>query len=86
MLVLVSQNNGDITLFTVLSIERLPRLADLAKSWDGPVSAAVAISNLSSEIPMVVDVWLNTPEMRRNVDVHLVLDDKVIEMHAQRYC
>ena len=62
----------------MLSIERLSRLVDLAKSWDGPVSAAVAISNMSTEVPLVVNAWLNIPEMRRNVDVHLVLDDKVI--------
>ena len=65
-------------MFTILSIERLSRLVDLAKNWDGSLSAAVAITNMSTEIPLVVDAWLNTPEMRRNVDIHLVLDDKVI--------
>ena len=71
-----SQDKNDITVFTLASLERLTRLVELAKSWDGPISAAVSVSK-TTEIPLVVDAWLNTPEMRRNVDVHLVFDDKV---------
>ena len=58
------------------------RLVDLAKNWDGPISAAMSISNISTDIHIVLDAWLNTPEMRRNVDVHLMFDDKV---NASRY-
>ena len=60
-------------------MERLSRLVDLANSWGGPISAAVVVNNISADVPLVVDTWLNTPTMRRNVDIHLTIDDKVIK-------
>lgn len=60
------------------SLDRLERLIRLAKVWDGPMSMAIAVSNISEEIPIILNAWLSTPEMRRNVDIHLLYDDKVI--------
>lgn len=68
---------NDITLFTVLSIERLQRLMDLLENWDGPVSVAIGITNAAKELPQVMNAWLNNPKMRRNADIHLLFDDKV---------
>lgn len=65
-------------MFTVVSIERLERLVYLAESWNGPMSAAVAITNSATEIPLLVNTWLNTSALRKNVDIHLIFDDNVI--------
>lgn len=71
------KDKNDITLFTLGSMERLERLTQLAKVWDGPMSIAIPISNSSTEIPIIFDTWLNTPGMRRNVDIHLLYNDDV---------
>lgn len=59
-------------------MERLERLVYLAESWNGPMSAAVAITNLATELPLLVNAWLNTSALKNNVDIHLIFDDKVI--------
>lgn len=59
-------------------MERLERLVYLAESWNGPMSAAVAITNLATELPLLVNTWLNTSALRNNVDIHLIFDDNVI--------
>ena len=71
------QNKKDITVFTVVSIERLSRLADLAENWDGPMSVAVAISDISTELPVFVNAWLSNPKLRRNADIHFLFNDNV---------
>lgn len=71
------QEYKDITLFTLGSIDRLERLVNLAKAWNGPMSMAIPITNSTEELPIIFDAWINTPEMRRNVDIHLLFDDKV---------
>ena len=58
-------------------MDRLERLVYLAESWGGSISAAVSIANASEEIPTLVNAWMNTPALRRNVDIHLMFDDKV---------
>lgn len=58
-------------------MERLERLIYLAESWGGPISAAISIMNMSDEIPTLMDAWMNTPALRRNVDIHLMFDDEV---------
>ena len=72
-----AQKYNDITMFTLGSLDRLGRLIDLANVWDGPMSIAVSVSNSSNDIPIIVDAWLNTPAMRRNVDIHLLFNDEV---------
>lgn len=71
------QNRYDITLFTLISMERLQRLSDLVENWDWPISAGIAVTKPAIEIPKIVNAWLNNPKMRRNVDVHLLFDDRV---------
>ena len=58
-------------------MDRFERLVYLAESWGGPISAAVSIVNVIKEIPTLVNAWMNTPALRRNVDIHLMFDDKV---------
>ena len=67
----------DISLFTVISIERLERLVSLVEYWDGPMSVAVEISDVEEQLPQFINTWLTTEKMRRNVDVHLVFNDHV---------
>lgn len=71
------QRRKDISAFTIITMERLERLVLLAESWGGPISAAVSITDMSSEIPVLVNAWMNTPILRRNVDIHLMFDDQV---------
>lgn len=60
-------------------MDRLERLSQLAKAWDGPMSIAIPIKEIYEDIPIIVDTWLNTPEMRRNVDIHLLFNDRVFD-------
>ena len=73
----VFKEKRDISLFTVASIERLSRLIDLAKNWNGPISAAVAVSDRTAELPEITAAWLSTPELRKNTDIHLLFNDNV---------
>lgn len=64
-------------MFTIISIERLQRLVDLVNNWDGPISAGIGIKDASKELPQIMNTWLNTPRMRKNVDIHLLFNDEV---------
>lgn len=67
---------NDITVYTVLSIDRLGRLVEMVDNWKGPVSAAIAITDLD-EIPQIMEAWMENKYMRKYVDVHIVFDDQV---------
>lgn len=67
---------NDITVYTVLSIDRLGRLVEMVDNWKGPVSAAIAITDID-EIPQIMEAWMENKYMRKYVDVHLVFDDQV---------
>lgn len=38
---------------------------------------AIPITNITEEIPIIFNAWLNIPEMRKNVDIHLLFNDQV---------
>lgn len=67
---------NDITVYTVLSIDRLGRLIEMVDNWKGPVSAAISITSID-EIPIIVEAWMGNEIMRKYVDIHLVFDDQV---------
>lgn len=66
----------DITMYTTLTIDRIWRLKEMAENWNGPISAAVAIRDLT-EIPLILKAWSLSKAFRMYVDVHLVYDDQV---------
>lgn len=61
-----------------MSFERLERLINLAKSWNGPMSVGVSVKDSKKELPIILDAWLNNEHMRRNADIHILFDDQVI--------
>ena len=67
----------DISLFTVVSIERLERLVSLVEYWNGPMSVAVEISDAEEQLPQFIKTWLTTEKIRKNVDFHLVFNNHV---------
>ena len=67
----------DVTVYTMLSIDRLGRLVEMAENWNGPVSAAISITDVN-EIPKIMEAWMGNDVMRKYVDVHLVFDDEVL--------
>lgn len=64
-------------MFTIISIERLQRLADLVENWDGPISVGIGVKNIATELPQIINTWLNNPKMRKNADIHLLFNDEV---------
>ena len=71
-------NSDDVTMYTCLTVDRLARLKEMAESWKGPISAAIAVRSLS-EIPMVLKTWSESKDLRMCADIHLIYDDKVAQ-------
>ena len=69
-------DKNDVTMYLILTVERLPRLVEIAERWHGPISAAVDITN-TSQVPLVIKTWMKNECMRKYVDIHLVYDDEV---------
>lgn len=66
----------DISVYTMLTTDRLMRLEEMSRSWPASISAAISITDLA-EAPLVTEFWLKHEHMRQHVDVHLVFDDRV---------
>jgi hypothetical protein len=74
-----SGQDARVSIVTQLSIDRLPRLAELAAAWGGPVSAALYIGfrgSLESELALLHSQWnesksVNGP-LSTFVDIHIV--------------
>ena len=49
------------------------------------MSVAISIADRDTELPMITDTWLNTPELRINVDIHILFNDKVCDNHYYIY-
>ena len=69
-----NNGSGQITLCTQLSIDRLPRLVHLSKTWEGPISAVLYIRS-EKELEQLRESWNSEDSMRKWVDVHVVYDD-----------
>lgn len=67
----------DVTICTILTVDRLLRLSQMSEMWGGPISAAVFLHDLS-EVSHVMSWYLANSSLRRYVDIHLVYDDKII--------
>lgn len=67
----------DVTICTILTVDRLLRLSQMSEFWGGPISAAVFLHELH-EVSVVLEWWLSHNSLRRHVDIHLVYDDKII--------
>lgn len=67
----------DVTICTILTVDRLLRLSQMSEFWGGPISAAVYLHELN-EVSQVLEWWLSHGSMMRHVDIHLVYDDKIV--------
>mmetsp|Transcript_20231 Transcript_20231/g.58034 ORF Transcript_20231/g.58034 Transcript_20231/m.58034 type:complete len:581 (+) Transcript_20231:143-1885(+) len=75
-----SQKVGDVTIFTQLTIDRIERLEQMAKEFDGPISAAVYLGfngNISTEQEQLNEAYEQSSALKRFVDIHLVFDRKM---------
>jgi len=45
--------------------------------YAGPVSAAIYVQNLETEIPLIIETWLSCAACRTFLDVHIVVDDNI---------
>ncbi|KAI9277579.1 glycosyl-transferase for dystroglycan-domain-containing protein [Sporodiniella umbellata] len=77
----------DITVVTLVTRNRIPNLARLAKKYKGPISTTIHISN-DQEGQYTLESLHRTmeknPEMRRYVDVHIVRDAYDRELNLWR--
>ena len=75
-----NQMVGNVTIFTQLTIDRIERLEQMAREFDGPISAAIYLGfngNIAEEQERL-DVFYNqSATLQAFVDVHLVFDRKI---------
>ncbi|GAA5809378.1 hypothetical protein MFLAVUS_002786 [Mucor flavus] len=67
----------DITISTIVTSDRFPVLSRLASRYKGPISAAIHINddeNKEQELRLLHQAFNDNPDMRRYVDVHLIVD------------
>jgi hypothetical protein len=77
LLIYESQSKDDVTITTMLTVDRLPRLSQAADLWGGPISAAVYLVNIESDLNQLFDIWMRSPSIQQWVDIHIVIDDGV---------
>lgn len=66
-------DNFDITLVLQLSIDRLQFLERLVEHWEGPLSAAIYLSDCDlTKLENFIQDWSDTLSTRRNIGYHLV--------------
>ncbi|XP_068623154.1 xylosyl- and glucuronyltransferase LARGE2s-like [Battus philenor] len=66
-------NNFDVTLVLQLSMDRLQFLERLVKYWEGPLSAAIYLSDCEvTKFESFIRDWSDTLSSRRNIGYHLV--------------
>ena len=72
----------DITLVTQLSPDRLHRIQQLAKVWNGPISAAYYVGHDTyNGLQQLLSLWKTSELVRTHVDIHLVTLDAVGTVH-----
>eukprot|EP01112_Ceratiomyxa_fruticulosa_P007257 TRINITY_DN1874_c0_g1_i1.p1 TRINITY_DN1874_c0_g1~~TRINITY_DN1874_c0_g1_i1.p1 ORF type:complete len:610 (-),score=89.05 TRINITY_DN1874_c0_g1_i1:73-1902(-) len=69
----------DVSITTILTVDRLIRLDQMSQMWGGPISATVYLHELT-EMDALITAYMQSPSMRKHVDVHLVIDDKIVAM------
>ncbi|CAK1542703.1 unnamed protein product [Leptosia nina] len=68
-----SVDGFDVTLVLQLSMDRLQFLERLVKYWDGPLSAAIYLSDCEvTKLESFIRDWSDTLSFRRNIGYHLV--------------
>ncbi|CAH0397182.1 unnamed protein product [Chilo suppressalis] len=66
-------DNFDVTLVLQLSMDRLQFLERLVKYWEGPLSAAIYLSDCEvAKLESFIRDWSDTLSSRRNIGYHLV--------------
>ncbi|XP_028172854.1 LARGE xylosyl- and glucuronyltransferase 2-like [Ostrinia furnacalis] len=66
-------DNFDVTLVLQLSMDRLQFLERLVKHWEGPLSAAIYLSDCEvAKLESFIRDWSDTLSARRNIGYHLV--------------
>mmetsp|Transcript_8918 Transcript_8918/g.26712 ORF Transcript_8918/g.26712 Transcript_8918/m.26712 type:complete len:624 (-) Transcript_8918:135-2006(-) len=74
-----SDQTGTVTVCTQLTVDRLERLEALAKTFAGPISAAMYLGfrgNITEEMDVLLQFWESSTVLQRHVDLHVVFDDK----------
>ncbi|KAK4519358.1 putative PHD type zinc finger protein with BAH domain-containing protein [Mucor velutinosus] len=67
----------DITISTIVTSDRFPVLSRLASRYQGPISAAIHINDdeqKESILAKLQQTYHGNPDMKRHVDVHLIID------------
>ena len=80
-----SPHANDITLVTQLSPDRLHRIQQLAKVWNGPISAAYYVGHDTyNGLQQLLSLWKTSELVRKHVDIHLVSLDAVGTLHERK--
>jgi hypothetical protein len=75
-------SKNDITLVTQLSPDRLHRIQQLAKVWNGPISASVYVGHDTyNGVLQILSLWKTSELVRLHVDIHLVSLDSIGTKH-----
>ncbi|KAI8378785.1 glycosyl-transferase for dystroglycan-domain-containing protein [Choanephora cucurbitarum] len=67
----------DISISTIVTVDRFPVLSRLASRYKGPISAAIHITDDESKehtVEQLHQTIQNNPDMKRYVDIHLIVD------------
>ncbi|KIY50287.1 glycosyltransferase family 49 protein, partial [Fistulina hepatica ATCC 64428] len=68
----------DITITTLITSNRFPAFSRLVARYQGPISVAIHVKNVTSHIHELLDslhdLYTSSPLMVRHVDVHLIID------------
>jgi len=74
-----------VTIATQLSVDRMDRLIEMSKVWNGPISATIYISPrvFTQMAQLIAEQYDRSETLRRNVDIHLYYDKWISteEMH-----
>lgn len=71
----LDQTQPDVTFVVHLSLDRLQVLDQLAMHWSGPISAAIYLSELETNLLMMSIEGSNNLNHRKNIGYHLVFRD-----------
>ncbi|KAG1028860.1 hypothetical protein G6F25_012374 [Rhizopus arrhizus] len=83
----MDMESKDITIVTLVTRNRIPNLARLAKKYKGPISTTIHISDDEEgeyTLEVLEDTIEKSPEMRKYVDVHIVRDEFDRELNLWR--